>query len=132
MNEQNHDPFDILFQKAQVDLPDHLKRRLLTIPSTAPSISFWDFRGWLPIFAVLPGIFWLLITYSAPIWQWLGARIAGLVSAWPAVDSISIPSSTLYIVLGGITISVLAGAWLLLRQAQRAQISYAKQLTAAG
>lgn len=132
MNEQNHDPFDILFQKAQIDLPDHLKRRLLSIPDTAPSISLWDFRRLLPIIAVVPGLFWLLIAYSTPFWQWLGVRIGAVASALPAAGSVSIPTNALYIALGVLTLSMLTATWLLLRHGHRAQISYVRQLTPGG
>lgn len=132
MNEQNHDPFDILFQRAQVDLPDHLKRRLLSIPGAAPSVSFWDSRSIFPVLAIVPGLIWFLINHSGPFWQWVGNQIVALVSSVPTADPITITANGLYIVTGMLMLFAITGTWLLIRQGRRAQIDYIRQLTTAG
>ena len=132
MNEQNHDPFDILFQRAQVDLPDHLKRRLLSIPAAEPSVSFWDSRSIFPILAIVPGLIWFLTSQSGSMLSWIGNNLVALSGALPAPDSISVTATALYIGTGVLMLSAVMAAWLFLRQGQQAQINYARQLTAAG
>ena len=132
MNEQNHDPFDILFQRAQVDLPDHLRHRLLSIPGPTPSVSFWDSRSMFPILAIAPGVIWFLINHSGPFWQWLGNQLVMLAGTIPTPDPITITTNALYIGTGVLILSAITGAWLLIRQGRRAQIDYVRQLTSAG
>ena len=132
MNEQNHDPFDILFQRAQVDLPDHLKHRLLSIPGAEPSVSFWDSRSIFPILAIVPGLIWFLINQSGSMLSWIGNNLVALSGALPVPDSISVTATALYIGTGVLMLSVVMAAWFFLRQGQQAQINYARQLTAAG
>lgn len=132
MNEQNHDPFDILFQKSQVDLPNHLKRRLLSIPGTAHAVSFWDSRIIFPILAILPGLIWFFLTQSGSLLTWTGNFLGALSGALPAADSISVTAGTLYIGTGVLMLSAVTAAWIFFRQEQRAQIYHARQLTSAG
>jgi hypothetical protein len=132
MNGQNHDPFDILFQRAQVDLPDNLKRRLLAIPDVSPAVSFWDVRRILPIITIAPGLFWFLLTHTGAFWQWLGIKLVALASALPVASAVSIPTYAMYFATGLLAVSVITATWLFLRAENRARFSYAKQLTAAG
>jgi hypothetical protein len=134
MNGQNHDPFDILFQRAQVDLPDHLRQRLLATPRMTAPISFWDFRWILPIVALAPGLAWFIINYAAAIWQWAGGKLALFsesltIPTIPAMPEISPYSLT--IVLGFLLVAVAAGAWLYLRVENQTTTLYAQHLTEA-
>ena len=134
MNEQNHDDLGTLFQQAQVDLPVHLKRRLLAIPRMTAPVSFWDFRWILPIVALTPGLAWFTINYGAAIWQWVGGKLALFskdlaIPTIPAMPEISPYSLTL--VLGFLIVVVAAGSWLYLRVENQNTTLYAQHLTEA-
>jgi hypothetical protein len=129
MNGQNHDPFDILFQRAQVDLPDHLRHRLLAVPRMTATVSFWDFRWILPIMALTPGMAWFIINYAGAIWQWVGSKLA-LFSEGLAIPAIPVISpNSLALALGLLAIVITAGAWLYLHVENQTTTLYAQHLT---
>ncbi|MFC1583677.1 hypothetical protein ACFL4U_03225 [Candidatus Neomarinimicrobiota bacterium] len=134
MNGQNHDPFDIMFQKAQVDLPDHLRHRLLAVPRLTSPASFGDSRWILPIVTLIPGLAWFIINYATTIWRWVGDKLALFSKdlAIPAIPAgLEISPYSLALILGFLLVAVAAGSWLHLRMENQTTTLYAQHLTEA-
>ncbi len=131
MNEQRFDDLDQVFSQAQVELPPHLKARLLAIPSMAPRVSFWDPRWMLPLAALPPGVLWLIITRAGAFWDWVIPKVTSLVAGL-TIPTLPTPSLFLQAVALGVVVAAAAlGAWLYLRAEDQAALSYARRLTGA-
>lgn len=131
MNEQRFDDLDQVFSQAQVELPPHLKARLLAIPSMASRVSFWDLRWMLPLAALLPGILWLIITRADAVWDWVITNATSLVAGLtiPTLPTLSLLSMA--VALGAVVAAAALGVWLYLRAENEAALSYARRLTGA-
>ena len=125
-------PFDDLdqrFSRAEVELPPHLKARLMAVPHMAPQPTFWDLRWIIPSASMVPAMIWLLITKVGPF---IGATATnavlwfeGLVlPTWP-VPSLTAIGFSLAIILAVTS----AGVWLYLNYESRVTVAYGKYLT---
>lgn len=127
-NQPSHDLAG-LFRAAQVDLPPVLRARLLAIPRTAPSVSFWDLRWMLPAAALGPAAGWLVITRAGALAEYLATKLTLLLEplAWPVLPapqwlSVGTALAAVVLILG-------LGTWLYLRSGQRQDLLYFQRLT---
>ncbi len=138
MNAQQFEELDHLFSQAQVDLPPHLKARLLAIPHMAQPASFWDASWMLPAVALVPAILWLMITKASALWSLIVTKAASLLEG-VALPTISLPAisppppSLLAVGIGMGVVVAAAGlcAWYYLHTENQALVHYARKLTAA-
>jgi len=131
MSEQQFDDLVRVFHGAQVDLPPHLRARLLAIPKMAPAVSFWDMRWMLPAAILAPAALWLFITRMGALWGTLLTRAASLADGLtlPALPTPSLLS--LAVALGAVVVATVLGSWLYLRAESQATLLYARRLTGA-
>jgi hypothetical protein len=129
MSQPPYDEFDQLFSRAQVDLPLHVKARLMAIPHMMPQATFWDLRLIIPAVSLIPAIFWLLITTVLP----LMGTVAGEAVSW-AEDLVipAFPAPSMAVIgfcLGIILAIISAGAWFYWNSETQVTLAYGKHLT---
>ncbi|MFB0515936.1 MAG: hypothetical protein ACETWG_04950 [Candidatus Neomarinimicrobiota bacterium] len=95
MSQPSFDEFEQIFSRAQVELPPHLKERLLAIPRMSTSVSFWDLSWVLPAALMVPAALWLIITHAGALWNSIIANAAPLVEglALPSLPTPSLPQA---------------------------------------